>query len=358
MNINSDRYSSPWQGNRGQEYYKGYAKKGRESVPVTEESKGAEESAASEREGDKTCREQILEKMAEMAKNVKEGTVEPTFQIGAMSFTMKEWDKLLEKFDAAEEALQAEVQAQIEEAEEQAAKEALRRELDGKPGTAGTETAVAVTKITAEAPAENGIVNAEGAGQDAVKTETVVKTVQADAKTEETDAERTAALLTEEVTKCSYPTDDPKQKHWFITAYTQDGISCKEAYFDGTRWVNRDCFRLPFTEEGQYEKVMAFLMRFPSDANLRFAAHENFWKDFLAGEIDEDEFVNFFESTKGGVPDYTYTEGDSDYIDREKIKYAKYMNKPGAAELMTADEMRRKEEEILEANKRKFGKKP
>ena len=247
------------------------------------------------------------------------------------------------------------MQAQIEEAEKQAAKEALRREMDGKPDATGTETAAAVTELTVQVPAEGNTAGGAGAEQGTVRTETVVNTVQADAKTEELDEERTAQLLTEEVVKCSYPTDDPKEKHWFITAFTQDGIICKEAYFDGTRWVNKDCFRLPFTEEGQYERVMDFLMRFPSDANLRFAANENFWKDFLAGEIDEDEFVNFFESTKDGVPDYTYTEGDSTYIDEEKIKYAKYMNRPGAAELMTADEMLKKQEEILAANKKKYG---
>ena len=97
MHINADRYQSPWQG--------------RQESAVSGNDEGAE----------KTCREQILEKMAEMAKKVKDGTVEPTFQIGSMSYTMKEWDKLLEKFDAAEEALQAEVEAQIEEAEKQAA---------------------------------------------------------------------------------------------------------------------------------------------------------------------------------------------------------------------------------------------
>lgn len=355
MHINSDRYNSPWSGNQGQEYYKRYTKKNQEAVPAAEETKEQEATDASGSETDKTCREQILEKMAEMAKNVKEGTVEPKFQIGAMAYTMKEWDKLLEKFDAAEEALQGEVQAQIEEAEKQAAKEALRREMDGKPDATGTETAAAVTELTVQVPAEGNTAGGAGAEQGTVRTETVVNTVQADAKTEELDEERTAQLLTEEVVKCSYPTDDPKEKHWFITAFTQDGIICKEAYFDGTRWVNRDCFRLPFTEEGQYERVMDFLMRFPSDANLRFAANENFWKDFLAGEIDEDEFVNFFESTKDGVPDYTYTEGDSTYIDEEKIKYAKYMNRPGAAELMTADEMLKKQEEILAANKKKYG---
>lgn len=221
MHINADRYQSPWQG--------------RQEFAVSENGEGAE----------KTYREQILEKMAEMARKVKDGTVEPTFQIGSMSYTMKEWDKLLEKFDAAEEALQAEVEAQIEEAEKQAAKEDLRRELDGKAGTVETKTA--------------------------------------------------AALLTEEVTKCSYPTENPGQKHWFITAYGPDGISCKEAYFDGSKWVNRDCWGLSYPEEGQYEKVLAFLKRFPADANLRFASQESFWKAFLAGQIDEDDFVASFE---------------------------------------------------------------
>lgn len=224
MHINADRYQSPWQGKQ-------------ESV-----ASGNDEGA------EKTCREQILEKMAEMARKVKDGTVEPTFQIGSMSYTMKEWEKLLEKFDAAEEALQAEVEAQIEEAEKQAAEEALRRELEGKADTVETKTA--------------------------------------------------AALLTEEVTKSSFPTEDPRHKHWFITAYGPDGISCKESYFDGSKWVNRDCWGLSYSEEGQYEKVLAFLKRFPADANLRFASREGFWKEFLAGRIDEDAFVDSFESGK------------------------------------------------------------
>lgn len=188
----------------------------------------------SDTEETKSYREQILEKMAEMEENIRKGTIQPKFQIGAQEFTIKEWETFLEKFDAAEEVLREEVEAQIEQ------------------------------------------------------------------RKEEADA---AELLTSEVTKCSYPTDDPKQKHWYITAYGQDGISCKEAYYDGTRWINKDLWSFSYTEKGQYEKVMAFLQRFPQDANLRFAAHENFWKDFLAGKIDEDDFVAFFETTKDGVPD-------------------------------------------------------
>ena len=265
---------------------------------------------------DMTCRERILAHMQEMVKKVREGKVEPTFQTGGQTFTIKEWDKLLADFDDAQEVLQEQVKELIAEVEKQAAKEALRRAAEGKPDSDGVSATV------------SGVKPWEPDGMDDNCTDTQV-----------TDPEELLELLTGEVTKSTFPTDDPEHKHWFITCYGQDGISCKEAYFDGTKWVNRDCFSLSYTEPGQYEKVMAFLQRFSQDDNLRFAANENFWKDFLAGEIDEDDFVNFFEtSTKDGVPDYTYKKDGSTYIDREKAKYAKYMNGFGA-HFYTAQEM-------------------
>lgn len=272
---------------------------------------------------DMTYREQILAHMEEMAKKVKDGTVEPTFQTGAQTFTIKEWEKLLADFDDAEEALQEQIKELIAEVEKQAAKEALRREAEGKSEADGTGTVVTDVSVpTAALP------NVESAGS-------VVNPVD-----EMEEAEKVGALLTDEVTKCTFPTDDPKQKHWFITCYGQDGISCKEAWFDGTKWVNKDCWSLSYTEPGQYEKVMALLQRFPQDANLRFASHKEFWEDFLAGEIDEDDFVNFFETStdENGVPNYTYEKDGSTYIDREKAKYAKYMNDFGA-HFYTAEEM-------------------
>ena len=265
---------------------------------------------------DMTCRERILAHMQEMVKKVREGKVEPTFQTGGQTFTIKEWDKLLADFHDAQEVLQEQVKELIAEVEKQAAKEALRRAAEGKPDSDGVSATV------------SGVKPWEPDGMDDNCTDTQV-----------TDPEELLELLTGEVTKSTFPTDDPEHKHWFITCYGQDGISCKEAYFDGTKWVNRDCFSLSYTEPGQYEKVMAFLQRFSQDDNLRFAANENFWKDFLAGEIDEDDFVNFFEtSTKDGVPDYTYEKDGSTYIDREKAKYAKYMNGFGA-HFYTAQEM-------------------
>lgn len=283
---------------------------------------------------DMTPREQILAHMEEMARKVKEGKVEPSFQIGGQTFTIKEWDKLLADFDDAEEGLQEQIREMIAEVEKQAAKEAARREAAGKPDSAGTAivTNVSVPE-TVQPRAEAGGSVANPGTEKEVKGDNVTDT-------EVTDPEELAALLTDEVTKCSYPTDDPKNKHWFITCYGQDGIMCREAYMENGKWVNRDCWNLPYTEPGQREKVLAFIQRFPQDANLRFASHENFWKDFLAGEVDEDDFVNFFETStnKDGVPDYTYEKDGSTYIDREKAKYAKYMNDFGA-HFYTAEEM-------------------
>ncbi len=274
-----------------------------------------------------TYREQILAHMEEMAKKVKDGTVEPAFQTGAQSFTIKEWEKLLADFDDAEEALQEQIRELIAEVEEQAQKEAMRRAVEG--GTADPDD---VTNVSVPEEAQPRTEAGATSKTKEVKEENVT-TVQV------TDPEELASLLTDEVTKCSYPTDDPRHKHWYITCYGQDGIRCKEAYFEDGKWVNKDCWSLSYTEPGQYEKVMAFLQRFPQDANLRFASHENFWKDFLAGEVDEDDFVHFFEtSTKDGVPDYTYEKDGSTYIDREKAKYAKYMNSFGA-HFYTAEEM-------------------
>lgn len=266
---------------------------------------------------DMTCRERILAHMQEMVKKVREGKVEPTFQTGGQTFTIKEWDKLLADFDDAQEVLQEQVKELIAEVEKQAAKEALRRAAEGKPDSDGVSATV------------SGVKPWEPDGMDANCTDTQV-----------TDPEELLELLTGEVTKSTFPTDDPEHKHWFITCYSQDGIWCKEAYFDGNKWVNKDCWKFSYTEPGQYEKVMAFLERFPQDANLRFACREEFWEDFLAGEIDEDDFVNFFETStdKDGVPDYTYEKDGSTYIDREKMKYAKYMNGFGA-HFYTAEEM-------------------
>lgn len=289
MDINgNNQYKMYYRNNETVGCFKGYRGNTEERTGKTEQENGEQ----------KSFLQQMKEHMDKMRDKIKNGTIQPTFQTGARSYTKEEWEKLLEKFDEAEEILRAEIEAEMEAAKEKAQK---AEQTDG-------ETAI--------------------------------------------DA---AELLTEEITQCTYPTDNPEEKRLYITCYTKEGIFCKESVFDGESWTSSDFWSIPFTEEGQYERVMAFLERFPSDGNLRFAAHENFWQDFLAGDLDEDAFVAFFETTKDGVPDYTFTDGDSTYIDKDKVKWAKYMN-PFGIQFYTEEEILAWQDAIIRENQKKLNK--
>ena len=71
---------------------------------------------------------------------------------------------------------------------------------------------------------------------------------------------------------------------------------------------------------------------------MRFAAHENFWNDFLNNGIDMDGFMEFMNGTNKGVPDFSVTIDDSMYIDKNRMQWAKYTN-PLGARFYTAEEM-------------------
>ena len=67
----------------------------------------------------------ITEKKNEIEKKLQNGETEPTFTIGARSYTAKEWDKLIDKVDKNLEAVRKE-QEQRKEAQE---KEALEKSV-------------------------------------------------------------------------------------------------------------------------------------------------------------------------------------------------------------------------------------
>lgn len=76
-----------------------------------------------ESEKDVDYRQFLLEKMEEMRANIKNGTIQPKIQIGTEAYTQEEWEKLLEKIDAAEDALQEQIEAEIAAVKEKAGEE-------------------------------------------------------------------------------------------------------------------------------------------------------------------------------------------------------------------------------------------
>ena len=231
----------------------------------------------------------LEEKINEIFAKIQNGDTEASYQIGSQSFTEKEWEEFLDKFDSVEEAIQ----------------ELMKEEQAGK--------------------------EAEEARKEDVFTN--------DAST----------LLTTESTSCVYETADPDDDDIrYITWYTEEGIFCRKAgQTEGYEWS------ITFENKEQYDKVMEFIGRFPSDWNMRFAAHENFWNDFLNDEIDMDGFMEFINGTNKGVPDYSITVGVSMYIDTDKMQWAKYTN-PLETRFYTAEEMHQMQMEIIAANEEKL----
>lgn len=174
------------------------------------------------------------EKINEIFAKIQNGDTEASYQIGSQSFTEKEWEEFLDKFDSVEEVIQ----------------ELMKEEQDRKE-----------------------------AGE---------------TKKEDVFTNDASTLLTTESTSCVYETADPDDDDIrYITWYTEEGIFCRKAgQTEGYEWS------IAFENREQYDKVMEFIGQLPSDWNMRFAAHENFWNDFLNDEIDMDGFMEFINGTK------------------------------------------------------------
>ncbi len=232
------------------------------------------------------------EKINEIFVKVLNGDTEPSYQIGSRSFTEKDWKKFLKKFDSVQDAVR---KLMREEHAKRAAKKLQSR-----------QTFMARQK-----------------------------------KTSVTDQ---SSLLFTDSTSCEYPsTDETKEDVRYVTWYTREGIFCRKMGQTEDEWS------LTFKDPEQYDKVMELIGQFPSDWNLRFAAHENFWNDFLNGDIDTERFVEFMKGTNKGVPNYTDTRDGFTYIDTDQIQWAKYLNSFGN-KLYTSEEFQKKWELEIAAN--------
>lgn len=99
--------------------------------PAQESGAQKKADAAKTQEGQETdYRQFLLEKMEEMRARVKSGNIQPKIQIGAEAYTQEEWKKLLEKVDAAEDALREQIEAEIETAREAAQKDEADSDSD------------------------------------------------------------------------------------------------------------------------------------------------------------------------------------------------------------------------------------
>ena len=113
------------------------------------------------------------------------------------------------------------------------------------------------------------------------------------------------------------------------TFYTQEGIvsgrSSLDSRVDGFK--DRYNWKVDFNSEDDYGRTMKFLDRLPEGDDSVFTTREAFWQDFVNGEIDEDEFFEFYETLDHGVANFIkQDENGKNYVDNEMMnsKYFKY----------------------------------
>ena len=95
-------------------------KKGRGSFRTMPEITGTDKTAE--------CMAFLKEKSEEILEKLRKGETEVSYQIGAESYTEKEWDKLMEKFDDIQEDVRRKMEERFQKMEE---KEEKKRIAEG-----------------------------------------------------------------------------------------------------------------------------------------------------------------------------------------------------------------------------------
>lgn len=206
--------------------------------------------------------ERIREEIDKIREKVKNGDTEVSFQIGGASFTIKEWDKMLEKFDTVQDAIREQMREEIAKRNGKKVKEynesrSVLESSDDKAGSAGIyeiETNDAKTDVLVE------------------------------------------SLVTESTVSTYSYEGEPERK--FITWYTEEGICCRE---EGQ--TEGYYYKINFDNPKQYREVMDFLGKLSEDADLSFTANKHFWRDFLNGTLDKEEFLSFINNNQDGNTD-------------------------------------------------------
>lgn len=113
------------------------------------------------------------------------------------------------------------------------------------------------------------------------------------------------------------------------TFFTQNGIVYQQAGYSTKEGgvTNLRGWHIDFDNEGDYERAMSFLDRLPEGDNTIFSTRKAFWEDFISGEIDEDEFMEYYNTLDHGVANWVKSdENGKSYLDREMMdsKFFKY----------------------------------
>ena len=149
--------------------------------------------------------------------------------------------------------------------------------------------------------------------------------------------EKKADLLTARSTTYEQGSDmtDPETgqavsvRYVYRNFYTKEGIISGRSSYDSREAGIKDAYswKVDFNSEDDYERAMRFLDRIPDGDTTKFLTREDFWQDFVNGDIDEEEFFEYYETLDHGKANFIkQDENGNNYIDKEMMssKYYKY----------------------------------
>ena len=174
------------------------------------------------------------------------------------------------------------------------------------------------------------------------KIEDMKESVQEEAEKTREASERqenfdSSALLTARYTTFEQESTmtDPKTgqpitvRYTYRNYYTKEGIIAGKSMYDSREAGIKDTYswKVEFNSEEDYERAMKFLDRIPEGDITKFLTREDFWQDFVNGDIDEDEFFEYYETLDHGKANFLKKdENGNTYVDKEMMsgKFYKY----------------------------------
>ena len=231
--------------------------------------------------------------LIEMLKQQYELTADDLEEKDWRDMSDKEWEKLLNSFDQNIDAIKDKIR-KLKEVQDEAASKAAANAPAGKKANAASSAAqsAAANGFASDVKTEDEEWIEENSWTYDMKTEnqTILhKAAIANEKAQDSLSKSQELMLTGDTTEGVSKTegatesascdDESGEKVWTVTAYTEQGIICKE-FKDG---VGTLLWQIDFKNPTDYNKVMDYLDNEKEEAILKYARDKEFWEKLIWG---------------------------------------------------------------------------
>lgn len=246
-----------------------------------------------ELENEATGERYFVADLIEMLKQQYELTADDLEEKDWRDMSDKEWEKLLNSFDQNIDAIKDKIR-KLKEVQDEAASKAAANAPAGQKANAASSAAqsAAANGFASDVKTEDEEWIEENSWTYDMKTEnqTILhKAAIANEKAQDSLSKSQELMLTGDTTEGVSKTegatesascdDESGEKVWTVTAYTEQGIICKE-FKDG---VGTLLWQIDFKNPTDYNKVMDYLDNEKEEDILKYARDKEFWEKLIWG---------------------------------------------------------------------------